>query len=581
MTTPTLVTPFATPTDKAINIRWTASTAGSDTITHYQVQVRLVSDSSLVGSTYVVDPSTLKLFAGGLTNGVGYFLQVRGQTSSANGPWATTPTITPTDKTVPDAPTNVRAKVGDKTIVVRWGAPAVTGHSKITNYLATLRLASDDSVVSQVNTNATTFATTFNKLANDTIYYVRVRAINAVGQSDFTELDDLEPTAGAPAVFVTFDSIGPDKIVNTRAGQSLPDAPQITVVGTNVDQPWGADATTVLEWVLYTSTSHATVVGTDAVSVLVFEDSSTSLTISAPVAPGGATADSHNLIGPWRLRGVYVPDPSSPDTTTTVFSPDFYTTEVSSVVIGSESPSPVHDGDTVTLTGPGIGACYLATVTVGGISMDTPLTRVDDNTVTLILPTYGLQLEAAGDITVTYSLNGNVLVSDPISITYDVAGEGPPASTYVPPTEVEIPTGDMPFPMAVQRWVFTDLLTSETYTVPLNPDAMTTPWLQRNVTAKKTTAIDGNIIMQEGSPTFAAWTFSGKAIDAAHYEKLRHWCYDIPNRISITDHFGRVIVCVPTLFDAQPQRDTRRYWLHTYTITATVVSVTPPTVIPT
>ncbi len=128
-----------------------------------------------------------------------------------------------------------------------------------------------------------------------------------------------------------------------------------------------------------------------------------------------------------------------------------------------------------------------------------------------------------------------------------------------------------------KRWKLED--SSGSYTFTTNPNAMSSPFGQRNIILKNTTAIDGQTVLMEGNRQVPEWTFSGDILDAAHYEALRSWVYDrLGRRVIVSDHFGRRIVCVLTKFDPSPKRSVGKYWRHTYTVTAVVVSVGAPTV---
>lgn len=129
------------------------------------------------------------------------------------------------------------------------------------------------------------------------------------------------------------------------------------------------------------------------------------------------------------------------------------------------------------------------------------------------------------------------------------------------------------------RWVFLYSATGETYTPPLNPNAMTSLFPSRKITTQTATGVGGQVLMFEGNTPPQDWTFQGNILDEAHFEALRHWTYDIKQRIQITDHFGRPIVCVLTDFDAVPKRSVGVYWRHTYSVKAIVVSVGAPTVL--
>lgn len=127
----------------------------------------------------------------------------------------------------------------------------------------------------------------------------------------------------------------------------------------------------------------------------------------------------------------------------------------------------------------------------------------------------------------------------------------------------------------VRRWIFA--AEGHTYTVPLNPEAMQSLFGQRAVTAKATLA--GRVLLTEGVTPPVTWSFSGQILDAEHFEALRHWVYDINQRVTITDHFGRRIVCALQSFTPEPKRAVGHAWRHTYTVKALVLSVSAPPVV--
>ena len=134
--------------------------------------------------------------------------------------------------------------------------------------------------------------------------------------------------------------------------------------------------------------------------------------------------------------------------------------------------------------------------------------------------------------------------------------------------------------MAIYRWKFKDPVTLEEYTVPKNPSAMDPVFPQRALTQQATTAIGGQGLMWEGALPAKLWNFSGTVTDPDHYEALRHWAYDIHNRILLTDHFGRVLTLVMQSFEATPKRAVGKYWRHDYTCSAYIVAgPTAPTVL--
>ncbi len=121
------------------------------------------------------------------------------------------------------------------------------------------------------------------------------------------------------------------------------------------------------------------------------------------------------------------------------------------------------------------------------------------------------------------------------------------------------------------RWVFDDGA-GETYEVPVNPNKMGKLKAARNVTTKVTTAVGGQTLFFEGRRPPQNWTFSGSLFDREHYEAFDKFVYD-KGRITITDHYGRIISCVLTDFDPQPKRSIGVPWRHDYTVTGLVYDV--------
>lgn len=130
----------------------------------------------------------------------------------------------------------------------------------------------------------------------------------------------------------------------------------------------------------------------------------------------------------------------------------------------------------------------------------------------------------------------------------------------------------------VQRWIFTDSVASEVWEVPINPREMSSPFVEKSISMRQTTAVDGRTLLFEGSPPAPQWTFSGRILSTEHYEELLRWS-EKRNRITITDHFGRIIECYIQRFDPTPRRAHSYYWSHDYTMTVLVLAKpTAPTV---
>ena len=131
--------------------------------------------------------------------------------------------------------------------------------------------------------------------------------------------------------------------------------------------------------------------------------------------------------------------------------------------------------------------------------------------------------------------------------------------------------------MSFLRWVFTDPATGATYEFPVNPNKMTSVFPDKTITIETTTAGDGQVLLFQGNTKPTNWQFSGDILDEAQYEALRHWTYDIHNRIKVTDHFGRDLLVVLQSFAPEPKAGNGKFWRHLYTIKAVLISVGPPT----
>lgn len=132
-----------------------------------------------------------------------------------------------------------------------------------------------------------------------------------------------------------------------------------------------------------------------------------------------------------------------------------------------------------------------------------------------------------------------------------------------------------------QRWRFEDPAdtnpTTRVYTLPWNPNKMSSPFPERNITFEGTTALDGQPLMWESIAAPASWSFGGVTKDDAHYEALRSWVYDRQGRLYVWDHYGRRLTVSMKKFDPEPKTSIGHRWRHTYTITALVYAITAPT----
>jgi hypothetical protein len=108
----------------------------------------------------------------------------------------------------------------------------------------------------------------------------------------------------------------------------------------------------------------------------------------------------------------------------------------------------------------------------------------------------------------------------------------------------------------VQRWVLHDPLLNESWTFPVNPNAMTSPHGPRNLTVHATRPAlgantAGRVIEHNMDPY--DWQFSGFIRTQEHHDELERWSKKV-NRLELTDHLGRTWAIRFTSFAPDEQK---------------------------
>lgn len=131
----------------------------------------------------------------------------------------------------------------------------------------------------------------------------------------------------------------------------------------------------------------------------------------------------------------------------------------------------------------------------------------------------------------------------------------------------------------VVRWTFFDTVTSETATVMLNPNAMSSTSQPRNMEFSMPapggwagTQLRGiDLISQQPH----SWTFEGVILAKAHYDMLVDWSSRL-HVLQITDHLGRTFETIIQKFDPVERLPTKtKPWRADYTMTCLLLAEIP------
>lgn len=139
---------------------------------------------------------------------------------------------------------------------------------------------------------------------------------------------------------------------------------------------------------------------------------------------------------------------------------------------------------------------------------------------------------AAGTYTVTLSGVSGVspqsftVVNSPYPTADSTAANSTPGAGTQPPNVI--------------RWVLEDAAPNGlgVYTLPFNPESMTSPWPEAFIQTERTVAPGGVQMNWQGMGSGKDWQFKGKVLTAAHHDTLNAYAA-IGRRIYITDHRSR------------------------------------------
>jgi hypothetical protein len=179
-------------------ITWNAPSSGG-AVTKYIV-TPYIGSTAQPATTLTGSPPATQATINGLTGGTSYTFTVQASNSAGSGPVsAPSNAVTPTEATVPSAPTEVIATAGNGSATVTWAAPA-NGGSPIASYTVTPYIGSTAQAATTVSGSPPTTQTTITGLTNGTSYTFTVAATNTVGTgSPSSPSNAVTPSGGSIA----------------------------------------------------------------------------------------------------------------------------------------------------------------------------------------------------------------------------------------------------------------------------------------------------------------------------------------------------------------------------------------------
>ena len=188
-----------------IDLTWAAPTDnGGSAITGYKVY----RDTTTNPTTLLTTLGNVLSYADTTTsNGTTYYYRVKAVNAVGDSSFSSNTSATPqAPPALPSVPLSLDAVSGDSLIRLTWAAPASDGNSTITGY----------KIYRDTTTNPTTLLTTVGNVllytdstaTNDVFYYYRVKATNAIGDSNFSDQDFAAPSQPGETATTSISCIG-------------------------------------------------------------------------------------------------------------------------------------------------------------------------------------------------------------------------------------------------------------------------------------------------------------------------------------------------------------------------------------
>jgi hypothetical protein len=125
--------------------------------------------------------------------------------------------------------------------------------------------------------------------------------------------------------------------------------------------------------------------------------------------------------------------------------------------------------------------------------------------------------------------------------------------------------------MTTTRWVLTDTVTAETWTMPINPDSMSSPLQGRTLKFGYGYRLDPRVRAFSGQREPVEWEWSGVIRSKSHYDALVAWA-EKSVAVDVTDHLGRTFRVFLTEFNPTDRRPTPRVsWRLRYAMKALIL----------
>jgi hypothetical protein len=163
-----------TPGNQQIEITFTPGNDNGSTITNYEYSI---NSGSWTARDPVSDNSPITIT--GLTNGTSYVVMLRAVNANGPGPSASSSSVTPV--TIPSAPTNVEVTAGNAQAYVTYYNSPSDGGSAIIRYEQSTDEYGTTWNIFDGQTSESIPRQIITGLTNNQQYYLRVRAVNAVG----------------------------------------------------------------------------------------------------------------------------------------------------------------------------------------------------------------------------------------------------------------------------------------------------------------------------------------------------------------------------------------------------------------